>query len=256
MAFDLEKQVKMAFIIDHFELTIDLYSQVISLNPKNAELYVDRAQVNIKLSSFTEVVADANRVIELEPSNSKAYLWKGTACIKLEEYHTAKTFFEIGASLETGELTKHSIDSTSTPNVSTKEVQPVETVNDQPNHVTVPPTKPKYKHDFYQKPEEVVLTIFAKGKPTKQCCCRLCFVCCLQLSISIDVPGRDVYHYQPCLFGKVMNLTSYFLENQRPSYPSSKPRRVDWDKLEAKVTKEQKLQGYSIISPTWEFPEL
>lgn len=28
--------------------------------------------------------------------------------------------------------------------------------------------------------------------------------------------------------------------SQRPSYPSSKPKRVDWDKLEAQVKKEEK----------------
>ncbi|KAL5567872.1 hypothetical protein UlMin_024447 [Ulmus minor] len=308
MASDPEKQAKAAFIDDHFELAVELYSQAISLNPKNAELYVDRAQAHIKLSNFTEAVADANRAIELEPSNSKAYLRKGTACIKLEEYQTAKAALEIGVSLapgdsrytnmikecdehiaeETGELTKHSVESSSAPNVSTKEVQPVEIVNDQPNHVTVPPAKPKYKHDFYQKPEEVVLTIFAKGIPANNVVVDFGEQI---LSISIDVPGGDVYHYQPRLFGKIVpdkcryTVLSTKIEirlakadeqihwtslefsrenpvlqrvvsasvpaNQRPSYPSSKPRRVDWDKLEAEVKKqekEEKLDGDAALN--------
>ena len=53
MATDLEKKAKEAFIDDHFELAVELYTQAIDLNPTNAELYADRAQANIKLSNFT-----------------------------------------------------------------------------------------------------------------------------------------------------------------------------------------------------------
>ncbi|EEF51253.1 chaperone binding protein, putative [Ricinus communis] len=98
------------------------------------------------------------------------------------------------------------------------------------------------------------------------------------LSVTIDVPGEDAYHFQPRLFGKivpdksqyqvlstkieirlakaeVINWTSleYCKENivprklnapsvgsQRPLYPSSKTRAKDWDKLEAEVKKEEK----------------
>lgn len=50
---DLEKKAKEAFIDDHFELAVDLYSQAIVLNPNDADLFVDRAQANIKLQNFT-----------------------------------------------------------------------------------------------------------------------------------------------------------------------------------------------------------
>ena len=55
MASDLETKAKEAFIDDHFELALDLYSQVIELNPKNAELYAERAQANIKLNNFPAI---------------------------------------------------------------------------------------------------------------------------------------------------------------------------------------------------------
>ncbi|KAK3037251.1 hypothetical protein RJ639_030144 [Escallonia herrerae] len=47
MASDLETKAKEAFIDDHFELAVDLYSQAIAMSP-NAELFADRAQANIK----------------------------------------------------------------------------------------------------------------------------------------------------------------------------------------------------------------
>lgn len=53
MASDLEKKAREAFFDDHFELAVDLYSQAIALNPKNADLYADRAQANIKLNNLT-----------------------------------------------------------------------------------------------------------------------------------------------------------------------------------------------------------
>lgn len=50
---DLETKAKEAFIDDHFELAVDLYTQAIALNPNHAELYADRAQANLKLENFT-----------------------------------------------------------------------------------------------------------------------------------------------------------------------------------------------------------
>ncbi|KAJ4705934.1 Protein SGT1 [Melia azedarach] len=294
MATDLEKKAKEAFIDDHFELAHDLYSQAIDINPNNSELYADRAQANIKLKNFTEAVADAQKAIELEPSMAKAYLRKATACMKLEEYETAKAALEKGASLapgdsrftslikacedhiaeETGDLQKQSLETAPANVVSTKDVQPVINV---PNQATVTaPARPKYRHEFFQKPEEVVVTIFAKGIPAKNVALDYGEQI---LSVSIDVPGEEAYHFQPRLFGKIIpakcryevlstkveirlakaepihwtslefskesavpqrvNVSSV-TGSQRPTYPSSKPTRVDWDKLEAQVKKEEK----------------
>lgn len=56
MASDLEIRAKEAFIDDHFELAVDLYTQAIAMTPKNAELFADRAQANIKLNYFTGIL--------------------------------------------------------------------------------------------------------------------------------------------------------------------------------------------------------
>ncbi|OMO66901.1 Calcyclin-binding protein [Corchorus olitorius] len=294
MASDLEIKAKEAFIDDHFELALELYSQAIELNPNNAELYADRAQANIKLNNLPEAVADSNKAIELEPSMSKAYLRKATACMKLEEYQTAKAALETGALLapgesrfsklikeceeriaeETGELPKQTVEEVTTNVEPSKEVEPAKEVEPEPVPVVATP-KPTYRHEFYQKPEEVVVTIFAKGIPRE--CVSVDYG--LQfLSVAIDAPGKDPYNFQPRLFGKIIpdkcryevmstkieirlakaepiqwtsleftrevavpqrvNLPSVTAE--RPVYPSSKPKRVDWDKLEAQVKKEEK----------------
>ncbi|MBA0678111.1 hypothetical protein Goari_019473 [Gossypium aridum] len=280
MASDLETKAQEAFIDDHFELALDLYSQAIQLNPKNAELYADRAQANIKLNNLTEDVTDANKAIELDPSMSKAYLRKTTACMKLEEYQTAKAALETGAILAPGELrfsklikeceeriaaTKQMLKEETTNSVPAKEVEPVKNAAVQ-----------WLWHEFYQKPEKVVVTVFAKGIPRE--CVKVDYGEQI-LSVSIEAPGKDAYHFQPRLFRKLIpekcrydvlltkieirlakaepihwtslefsrevavpqrvNVSSVSA-NQSPVYPSSKLKRVGWDKIEAQVKKEEK----------------
>ncbi|KAI8546277.1 hypothetical protein RHMOL_Rhmol07G0104700 [Rhododendron molle] len=218
---------------------------------------------------------------------------------KLEEYHTAKAALEKGASLlqndsrfsklisecderiaaESSDLTR-----SLTPEVSSiaaqssdKSVGNLEEAeegrSESCQRKEVEPAKPKYRHAYYQKPEEVVVTIFAKGVPAKSVSIDYGEQI---LSIMIDVPGEDKYHFQPRLFGKVVPDKCRFevlstkveirlvkaeainwpsLEYSKevavphvnappalktPSYPSSKPRTKDWDKLAAQVKKEEK----------------
>ncbi|XP_024990073.1 protein SGT1 homolog B-like [Cynara cardunculus var. scolymus] len=304
MASDLVTKANEAFIDDHFELAVDLYSQAILINPTNADLLSDRSQANIKLKNFTEAVSDANKAIELDPSISKGYLRKGIACFNLEEYQTAKTAFEAGASLvpedtrfrdwiekcekciaeENGELPTQSLDATPTEVVATPSQAPeepdadpkdAEQVKSIPSEVaTRMPAKPKYRHEYYQKPEEAIVTIFAKGIPAESVSVNFGEQI---LSVTIDVPGEEAYIFQPRLFGKIIPAKCRYIVlstkieirlakvepihwtslefskdtlvvrsssvssggNQRPVYPSSKPTK-DWDKLEAQVKKEEK----------------
>ncbi|XP_043717048.1 protein SGT1 homolog B-like isoform X2 [Telopea speciosissima] len=302
MASDLEKRAKEAFVDDNFELSVALYTQAIDIDPNNAYLYADRAQANIKLKNFTEAVADANRAIELDSSMAKAYLRKATACINLEEYQTAKAALEAGASLapddsrftslikdcndciaeETGDITKHSTQST-LPNAVTPAESHLSngTVKDsvlsqESPQPLVTSAKPKYRYEYYQKTDEVVVTIFAKGIPSKNVAVEFGEQI---LSVTIDVAGEDQYIFQTRLFGKIIpekcrydvlstkveirlakteaiNWTSLEFSRgntitqkinapsgtgtARPTYPSSRTNAVDWDKLEAEVKKEEK----------------
>ncbi|XP_059298846.1 protein SGT1 homolog [Lycium ferocissimum] len=303
MASDLITKAKEAFIDDNFELAVDLNSQAIAITPNNPELFVDRAQANIKLHNFTEAVADANKAIELDPSIAKAYLRKGLACMKLEEYQIAKEALETGASLapgesrftslikecderiavEAGELPELATVETSASVVTPAVSKSLDNIAAVPKDTQMafnlsyegtPAVKPKYRHEFYQKSEEVVVTIFAKGLPAKNVSVDFGEQI---LSVSIDIPGEDAYTFQPRLFSKIIpekcryevmstkieirlakaepihwtsleytrevavvqrpNVSS---DRHKPSYPSSKLRSIDWDKLEALVKKEEK----------------
>ncbi|KAG7546444.1 CS domain [Arabidopsis suecica] len=288
MAKELADKAKEAFVDDDFDVAVDFYSKAIDLDPNCAEFFADRAQAYIKLESFTEAVADANKAIELDPSLTKAYLRKGTACMKLEEYRTAKTALEKGASMAPSESKFKKLIDECDFQITEEEkdlVQPVpSTLPSSSTALPVSeldltpapaaPAKAKYRHEFYQKPEEVVVTVFAKGIPKQNV--NIDFGEQI-LSVVIDVPGEEAYYLQPRLFGKIIPdkckyevlstkieirlakadiITWASLEHgkgpavlpkpnissevsQRPAYPSSKKVK-DWDKLEAEVKKQEK----------------
>ncbi|GAB2265143.1 Cochaperone protein [Dionaea muscipula] len=298
MASDLETKAKEAFIDDDFELAIDLYSQAIGLDPSNAVLFADRAQANIKLSNFNEAIADANKAIQLDPSMAKAYVRKATACIHLKDYHTAKVALQTRCALAPGDsrfsnLIKEYDQRNAEENctLSDQQVQKAPTasavsvplVNNSSLGITS--AKPKIRHDFYQKLEEVVVTIFAKGIPAKNVSVNYGEQI---LSVAIGLPGEEPYVLQLHLFGKIIpskcryEVLSTKIEirlvkvepihwrslelikenivpqkinvssaTHKPSYPSSKSTAVDWDKLEAEVMKEdkeEKLDGDAFIN--------
>ncbi|CAG7887423.1 unnamed protein product [Brassica rapa] len=295
MAKELAAKAKEAFVDDDFDEAVDLYSKAIDLDPNCAEFFADRAQANVKLENLiAEAVEDANKAIELDPLLTKAYLRKGTACMKLEEYQTAKNALEKGASIAPSESKFKKLIDECDLRISEEEkilVQPVASpsVKADLTHQTVLFfTKIQVeiiviylRHDYYQKPEEVVVTIFAKGIPKQNV--NIDFGEQV-LSVVIDVPGEEeAYHLQPRLFGKIVPekcryevlstkveihlakaeiITWASLEHAkvpavlpkpnvlsevsvRPAYPSSKKVK-DWDKLEAEVKKQEndeKLEG-------------
>jgi len=58
------------------------------------------------------------------------------------------------------------------------------------------------RHDFYNSATDVVLTIFAKGVPADSVVVDFGEQ---MLSVSIEVPGEEPYHFQPRLFAKVLS---------------------------------------------------
>uniref|UniRef100_A0A1J3FVZ0 Protein SGT1 homolog n=1 Tax=Noccaea caerulescens TaxID=107243 RepID=A0A1J3FVZ0_NOCCA len=278
MAKELASKAQEAFVDDDFDVAVDLYSKAIDLDPNCADFFADRAQANIKLQNFTEAVADANKAIELDPSLTKAYLRKGTACMKLEEYRTAKTSLEKGASIAPSDTKFKKLIDECDLRIAEEEkdlVQPVPVSElDLTPAPAALPAKAKFRHEYYQSPGEVVVTVFAKKIPKENV--NVDFGEQI-LSVVIEVPGEETYYLQPRLFAKIIPekcryevlstkveirlakadvITWPSLEHgkgpavlpkpnvssgvsQRPAYPSSKKVK-DWDKLEAELKKQEK----------------
>ncbi|KAG0485739.1 hypothetical protein HPP92_009818, partial [Vanilla planifolia] len=239
---DLEKKAKEAFVDDNFELAVDLYSQALDLDPKNADLYADRAQANIKLGNFTEAVSDANKAIELNNSMGKAYLRKGIASMKLEEYHAAKEALTVGLTLSPGDsrftrlvkecdeciaASQNTASLSDVINQSTNDGQPKNEISQQYEAVQ---SKPKFRHDYYNTPKELVLTIFAKGIPPENVHVEFGEQI---LSISVDIPGEDAFQFQPRLFGKIIpERCKYIVLPSKIEIRLSKVEATAWPSLE------------------------
>ncbi|KAE8678279.1 Protein SGT1-like protein [Hibiscus syriacus] len=203
--------------------------------------------------------------------------------MKLEEYQTGKATLESGPALalgesrfsklikeceeriveETGKLPKEMLKGVTTNVVPAEQVEPVKDVP-VPMTTNDVPVK-EVKHLFYQKPEEVVVTIFAKGIPRD--CVKvdygeqiakdmLSFFGALQLSVSIKVPGKDAYHFQPRLFGKIIpNRCRYDVFSTKIEIRLTKAEHIHWASLEfsrevavPQREKDEKLDGDAALN--------
>ncbi|KAH9309770.1 hypothetical protein KI387_037681 [Taxus chinensis] len=261
MAEDLARKANEAFLDEDFEQAVELYSQAIRLDSSNATYFANRAQANIKLENFTDAVADANRAIQLDPSMSKAYLRKGIACFSLEEYQTAKAAFKAGSTLDSSNLNFNSwiekcdarlaeeaaADVIGAVSVSPSNAVPVTT--SLPLEATAPAkadtqqmtfaenaveklqqAKPKYRHEFYQSANEVVVTIFAKGLSKENVTIGFGEQF---LSIVIQVPGVDEYALQNRLFAKIVPERSrYSILSTKIEIRLAKAETINWTSLE------------------------
>ncbi|KAK3251379.1 Cochaperone protein [Cymbomonas tetramitiformis] len=177
MADAIASEASSLFVDEAYDEALAKYTEAIQLNPLNAGYYVHRAATHIKLSNFTDALVDSNKALELDPRNSKAYLRKGTACFSLEEYATAKTAFVAGNDCDPSNtfktwIRKCEVELEDEEGDEDEEVVPpvsnaVASSSSPPPsiipEVPVPPPKPaKYRHEWYQTMDKVIVSIFAK----------------------------------------------------------------------------------------------
>eukprot|EP00271_Cylindrocystis_brebissonii_P018920 TRINITY_DN5523_c1_g1_i1.p1 TRINITY_DN5523_c1_g1~~TRINITY_DN5523_c1_g1_i1.p1 ORF type:complete len:375 (+),score=87.60 TRINITY_DN5523_c1_g1_i1:256-1380(+) len=315
MASNSEALANAKYVDEEYEESLALYDTAIEEEPRKASLYSSRAQVNIKLEKFPEAISDAKKAIELDPHNAKAFFRKGMASFEMDEFESAKLAFEAAAALDSASgLTKTWIrkcnaaiedearnaasngngapgNSSDVPrSAESAPATPAQAMERESNPAPAPepksedhvmadaaPPPPKFRHEFYQSPTEVVVTVFAKsvekehfhvdfGEQT--------------LHARIDLPDGDPYNLMLRLFGKIkpekcrsvlmkskieirmakadaitwtvleysaqkgnavqpINVSS--ADSVKKAYPSSSKRaQVDWDKLESQVKKEEK----------------
>lgn len=112
--------------------------------------------------------------------------------------------------------------------LSNKTVGAVRDVCTQVKAVTL--AKPKYRHDYFQEADRVVLTIYSRGIPATSAVVDFGEQI---LSVRIDVPGEDTYHFQPRLFQKIIpSKCKYEVLPAKVEIHLAKAERLYWPSLE------------------------
>ncbi|KAL3689217.1 hypothetical protein R1sor_015526 [Riccia sorocarpa] len=225
--------------------------------------------VYIKQKLYTDAVADAKEAIKLHQNLSQAHFRKGEACFHLEVYSTAKAAFEAGRKVDPDNskfqtwiskcdaklreeaggdyqeatVSPRSPSETPTPmetvregSVGDMDATPMDTVQSDDISVaeigpTPPqPAPPKYRHEYSQTADKVVVTIFAENIQKEQLVVEIGPQI---LQVRILVPGEDEYILSERLFGKVNPPESkHVLMSTRVEIRLVKADATHWKKLE------------------------
>ena len=83
------KQGWVKFIAGEYQEAIKNFTQVIKLNPRNADAYYVRGAAYTSLGNYQQAITDYDRAIGLRPKFAEAYFSRGAALIMKGEYHRA-----------------------------------------------------------------------------------------------------------------------------------------------------------------------
>ena len=72
-----------AFSKGDSETALKCYTAAIDMDPANAALYSNRAQVYIKQEEFSRAIEDSDMALELNPAFTRAYIRKATALFEM-----------------------------------------------------------------------------------------------------------------------------------------------------------------------------
>ncbi|MDR2906280.1 MAG: tetratricopeptide repeat protein [Helicobacteraceae bacterium] len=72
-----------------YQVAVNLFSQVIAIDPKDAVAYYNRAYAYAKLKNYDQAIKDYTKAIALDPKNASAYNSRGIAYKELQNYDQA-----------------------------------------------------------------------------------------------------------------------------------------------------------------------
>ncbi|XP_072929717.1 serine/threonine-protein phosphatase 5 [Epargyreus clarus] len=90
----LKNEANDYFKKQNYNRAIELYTQAIEKNGKNAVFYANRSIANLRLENFGYALSDASKAIELDKSYTKAYYRRAASHMSLGKYKLALKDFE------------------------------------------------------------------------------------------------------------------------------------------------------------------
>lgn len=96
MATSLFSQANAAFVDEDYTRAVELYTRALELDGDDADCLVNRAHAFQKLELYAEARTDAARAAQLRPAEPKTHLRQGVACFHLADYRAASDSFQRG----------------------------------------------------------------------------------------------------------------------------------------------------------------
>jgi len=263
MGFDEAlKKANSLYVDEHFKEALEYYSLAVELDDGNVDTYLKRSLCHTQLGNFTDALEDAQKAITFQPNNPKGYLRKGIAYFELEEFESALTAFEKGFSLDPNESnfktwirkckaeieaenpdTTPTLAATATPSNPTLptsssadarvSITAPSSSPSAPPPTSTPAPQPKIRHEWYQNPTHVTVTIYAKGVKKEN------------LSLGIEEQSLSVQI-------KLSDDSNYVLDLDLADgvIPSQSSHEILGTKIEIKLKKSQSLKWDTLERPS------
>lgn len=105
LALEIKARANQAFAGKDFTKSIDLYTEAIALNPKEATFWNNRAMSKAKMEEHGAAIADATKAVSLNPDYAKAYYRRGLSHLAILRPTDAVPDFKKALSIEPGNKT-------------------------------------------------------------------------------------------------------------------------------------------------------
>ncbi|XP_041358470.1 protein SGT1 homolog [Gigantopelta aegis] len=235
---DIFSKANEEFVNENYKRAVELYTEAIDADGSRDEFFCSRAQAHIKLENFNEAKEDCCTALSLNSKSSKATLRKGVALFNLEDYQSALDAFKEGQKLNETDSSYDSwikkceekMKSLSMGDDSIKLQSQVPVPSEPPTEHKPVPILPSVRHDWYQTPTHVVITVLLKNVNKDS------LVCDIQensLSVIVKRPDLEDYSLQLHLAHTVVpQQSTYKVTPSKIEIKLKKSEGLQWTKLE------------------------
>ncbi len=271
------EEAQKNFIFGNLAEAVAGYTKLVDAKPTQPDPYLCRAITYIELANYDLALHDLEKANQLRPSHFQTLFRLGVTQFQKQLFTQAAESFKLAEGLATREHEKMTISGwvqkcareVGTVSALALNATAVVAKVEETKAVSKPASEPlttgkKVEYDWYQSSTHVYVTLKAKGLTKDKC--KITFGD-QDFSLDINLGEGKTYEYSYNLNAEIqpehsgfevlpmkievklkkkvegvqwtaVERTDELHEANRPSYPTSAKRKVDWDKLDHEITRE------------------
>ncbi|XP_076018404.1 protein SGT1 homolog isoform X2 [Genypterus blacodes] len=210
-----------SFIDEDPQKALEALNDALQGDSNNAEWFCQRAYAHILLQNYSCAADDAKKAQQLKPSLPLAFMRTGIAEYHLNHYEPAHAAFTQGHQLDVSDKSFE---------VWIKRSEEMMGEQTQNGSISMTPTAPPVKHDWYQTESQVIITIMAKNVPKDSVCVNFSEK---ELYATIRLASGEEYCLKLHLLHPVVPKQSNFkILTTKVEIKLKKTDAIRWEKLE------------------------